>query len=37
MDKLKEILAKSKPTTKIVEQKKVMAEVEYWPCYSLSR
>jgi hypothetical protein len=26
MDKLKEILAKSKPTTKIVEQKKVMAE-----------
>jgi hypothetical protein len=26
MDKLKEILAKSKPTTKIVEQKNVMAD-----------
>ena len=26
MDKLKEILAKSKPTVKIVEQKKVIAE-----------
>jgi hypothetical protein len=26
MDKLKEILAKSKPTTKIIEQKKVMVE-----------
>lgn len=26
MDKLKEILAKSKPTVKMVEQKKVIAE-----------
>jgi hypothetical protein len=26
MDKLKDILLKTKPTTKVIEQKKVMAE-----------